>query len=263
MTTDAKRWLPVVGLLVGLASAVAGSLLYPSRDAEGYRCGVHVVYRDLINGTGEMADACPEGTFALGAGLVLIALGIAALIAGSMFLLTRYAARITTRLPAQAVAGLLLLTLAIVSGGGYQGWRTYTHHRDTVRLHHAEQALAALALPQEWTGPTRRSHCSSGGPARCAHSAANPTDLRADLIALVHGRDRSLCVPTPGRFPCGVDVVGEIDGYPAAAYAQPDLYFELDGPPPKGATRLQRPDNRSAVYVAGSIIQLYLLTPEE
>lgn len=258
-----RRWLPYVLVVLGLAGLVSGWLLYPSHDPNGDSCSVQVLYRSYIQGTGELANgyACSDGTFTLYASLALLLAGALLLLSGWIWAVPRHAARITTRLPAQALAAVLLFALVVIGAGGRFGWQKYQDHRDTQRLHVAERALAAMTMPASWTGPTRPNRCAPNAVYRCAHSVKAPAALTAELIALVHGHATTQCPPRRTLFPCSVQVTGRIAGYPAIASAQPDLYFASENHPASAVrlhTRTQRP-----VYVDGSVIYLSLLTPEE
>ena len=200
--------------------------------------------------------------------LVLIGIGLAELLAGSLAAsrrglrsarqghpwplrrqFTRAARALDSRLPgfradrpriSQAViaAGLFIALIAgvkLVDSAWQSHSRSVRQHRHAA----AQRALKALPLPAAVIRGRSDPACVAAQDTLCAHSDKTPAALTPQISALLHGHPSSaLCtaLAIPGdTLPCPATIYGNIAGYPAVAVLSDHLITVRSGSPPAGA----------------------------
>ncbi len=234
-----RRWLPYVLTVIGLAGLIAGWRLYPDT------CDPQQLYREVVEGY----PPCEQGRDELVTSLSFLTAGAAVFLGGWAW----------AGIHAKKLAALLLVGLMLITGAGWFGWQKYDEHRDAQRLRQAERDLAALVLPADWVPVTALERCFVDAQNRCHHSSKSPQELKAALIALLHGREEGpFCPPPRARFPCSVIVRGTVNGYLAVGFANPDVYFPHSRKPPPGAQQILR-GKLPTIYVDGTLITIALV----
>lgn len=277
-------------VVFGVVAVAVGWWLHDSVQTQRSACGIVALVAALSDS--HVTTSCSTVRTKETASIVLIGVGLAALVVGSLVasrrglraarqgrpwpvrrLLTRVAQALDARLPGHAegrsrikpewLAAFLFVVIVLAVVGTGQAWQAYSKE---VRRHQhaaAQRALAGLRLPTTMTLTAKSDTCAPSTDVVCASSQQDSQALEGELEALLHGKpDSTVCdlLPAaPGGVPCPVSIKGSIGGYPAIGLVFRHLLLIRSGNPPAGAIPV-KPGSKYLFY-RGSDVVIELAAP--